>query len=485
MARGAIWMMLQRVAIRVIGLASTVVLARVLIPGDFGLVALATGFQAVIESVAELGFDLALVQRQTSDRAAYDTAWTLNVIRGLLIAAILLGTADPVASFYGDDRLAAILRWLALGPFVAGVANIGTVEFHRDLRFDVEFRLAVWSKIAAVLVTVPWALWRHDYWALVGGILAGKVVASALSYVVHPYRPRFSLADIRGFLHFSSWLSINNLIGAIKARLDALVVGKLLGASALGIYSVAFEISNLITSELMWPIARVVFSGFARLADKPAELARGYTDLLATLILVAVPMAVGIGLTAEFIVQIFLGGQWEGAIPLIRILAIFGVLNFATANSQAIFLALGRADLVALANLPAFILLPPLLIWASAEYGLVGAAWAMLADGAVNLVANLAIMRRQVAVSLLELLAAVWRPLLATLGMVAGVVPLMAAWPKAATALALIPQFVCIAGIGAAIYVSIVLALWRIAGAPNGPERQLLSALGLKRASDL
>jgi O-antigen/teichoic acid export membrane protein len=448
-----------------------------LVPGDFGLVALAAGFLGVIESFAELGFDLALVQRQTTERSAYDTTWTLNVIRGFLVAAVLIAIADAAADFYGDPRLAVLMRWLALGPLMAGLQNVGTVEYHRDLRFDMEFRLAVWSKAGAFCVTILLALWRRDYWALAAGILAGKAIASALSYVIHSYRPRLSLRDVRRFLHFSVWLSVNNVITGIKSRLDTFVVGKFVGPSLLGAYSVGYEISNLIASEVMWPISRVVFSGFAKMSGKSEDLARGLIDVLGLLFLVATPMAVGIGLTAEYIVRIFLGSQWLVAIPLIRILVIFGILNFATSNSQAIYLALGRPDRGAIASLPAAILLPPLLLWGTARYGLTGAAWAVVIDGAINLAMNLALMRRLIPFSLTDVFAVVWRPVIATSVMVAAIAAIDAHWVLAQTMVGLVGQFSGIVICGALVYVAMLLALWRATGMPNGPETQALAAL--------
>src|SRR5690349_19676927 len=280
MARGAAWMMLQRVAIRAIGLASTIILARLLVPDDFGVVALASGFLGVIETFSELGFDLALVQRQTSEPSVYNTTWTLNVIRGFVVAVVLVSLAGAATNLYRDPRLAPVMCWLALGPVLAGLQNVGTVEFHRDLRFDMEFRLAVWSKIGAFCVTICLALWRRDYWALVAGILAGKAIASALSYLIHSYRPRLSMQGARKFLHFSGWLSLNNVITGVKNRLDTFFVGKFVGPSLLGAYSVGYEISNLIASEVMWPVSRVIFSGFAKMTAKPKELARGLIDVL-------------------------------------------------------------------------------------------------------------------------------------------------------------------------------------------------------------
>lgn len=104
-ATGATWMILQRLAVRFIGLISTIILARLLLPEDFGLIALAMTLLAVLETLLELGFDLALIQRQTSDRSQYDTAWTLSIARGVLTALLFVAAAYPLAALYDDPRL--------------------------------------------------------------------------------------------------------------------------------------------------------------------------------------------------------------------------------------------------------------------------------------------------------------------------------------------------------------------------------------------
>lgn len=481
MAHGAAWMFLQRFAVRGIGLVSTIVLARLLAPGDFGIVALATGFLGLLESVGELGFDLQLVQTQTDDRAAYNTAWTLTVLRGVVIAAILAAIARPVAGFYGDPRLVALMYWVAFGVIVTELQNIGIVEFRRDLRFDLEFRLMVWSKVGSFLVTILLAVWLRSYFALIGGIIAGKLITLAMSYAMHPFRPVPSLKSAGKFVHFSSWLSLNNVMYGIKNRIDVFIVGRYAGASLLGVYSVGCEISNLIATELLWPVARVVFSGFAKMAGDRADLRKGFLDVLGLLFMIATPVAVGTGLTAEHIVRIFLGQQWLAAIPLIQILALYGVVNFATANSQAIYLALGRPDLMALGNLPAFLMLPPLLLWGIARYGLAGAAWALVADGTLNLVVNIALMRRQIDFSLSEVFACLWRPAIAASVMAASVAALSIYWPIAGTMIGLVAQFGTVAATGALVYFGVLLLLWRIAGLPDGAERNALAALHAAR----
>ena len=187
MVKGATGMAFQRMAIRLIGLVSTIVLARPLLPADFGVVALATGLAAILDSLLELGFDLALIQNQSDGRARYNTAWALSVLRGLFTALILLVGAVPMAALYEDARVADVMYWLALVAAISGFQNIGIVEFRKELRFDREFNLLIWIKAAGFVTTLTLAWMWRDCHALIAGILVAKTAAVVLSYTMHPH----------------------------------------------------------------------------------------------------------------------------------------------------------------------------------------------------------------------------------------------------------------------------------------------------------
>lgn len=475
-AAGATWIVLQRLAVRFIGLISTIILARLLVPEDFGLVALATTLLAVLETLLELGFDLALIQRQTSDRSQYDTAWTLSIARGLLTALLFVAAAYPLAAMYNDPRLVPVVMWLAGVAMLTGCQNIGIVEFRMELQFDREFRMLVISKIAAFIVTLVLAWMWRDYRALVAGIITGKAVNFILSYTMHPYRPRLSLRGATPFLHFSKWLLLNNMVALVRQRLDTFVVGKLSSATALGHYTVAYEISNLATTELIWPISRALFPGFAKMEANPARLANGFVSSLGIMFLLGAPLAVGIGLVAEHIVRIFLGAQWMPAVPLIQILSLYGFLNLPTANSSAIYLALGRPDLITLRGLPSVIILPPSLIAGAYYLGPIGAAWALVLSAVVALAVHFWLIRRQLPVTAKNIVGALWRPGIALAVMAALVFSVDRAWADDAGLVRDLVQTFSLVALGAAAYVGTVLLLWLLMGKPDGTERRIMSA---------
>ena len=166
MARGAAWMVVLQSADRVLGFLSILVLARLLVPEDFGLVALAMAIVGSLTAFSEFGFDLALIQNQSAQRKHYDTAWTLGLLRGLLLAGLLLLISKPNADLMGDQRLVTLVYVLALVPFIESFINVGIVDFRKDLVFRKEFLYRFSSRLGGVLTTVTLAFFWRDYWAL-------------------------------------------------------------------------------------------------------------------------------------------------------------------------------------------------------------------------------------------------------------------------------------------------------------------------------
>ena len=182
MAAGAGWMVLMRLCMRGIGLVSMVILARLLVPDDFGLIVLATTFVGILEAISELGFEIVLIRDRDAPRAKYDSAWTLSVIRGVSVATIIFLSSDLVAGFWGDPRLVDVMLALSAASLVDGFRNVGVVDFRKHLTFDRDFLFRVTGRIAGFVVTIALAaLWRN-YWALVAGILTSRVALLVASY---------------------------------------------------------------------------------------------------------------------------------------------------------------------------------------------------------------------------------------------------------------------------------------------------------------
>ena len=472
MATGAAWMVVLRLADRSIGLVSTMILARMLVPADFGLVAMAMSVVAALEIMSTFSFDLALIQNRSADRRHYDTAWTLNVLFGLANAGLLLALASPVAAYYREPRVEGIMQCLSIYAAIQGLANIGIVAFQKDMELHKEFRLGLLKKLIGFTVTIWLAYVLRNYWALLAGQVATAAAAVALSYVLHPYRPRFSLAAHRDLFRFSSWLLVNNLLTFLMHRTTDLVLGRASGSGALGIYNVAYEISNLPTTELIFPISRAVFPGYSKMAGSIDELRQAFIDVLSVTLLFVIPAGLAIAAMADPIVHVLLGDKWTEAVPLIQVLAVFGVLRASSANSGPMYLALGSPLLLALMT-GLFLVVMGLGLWVLVPlHGALGAAFAMLLAGAIAVPMLFAGIARRLTLSAIVLAGAIWRPLCGALVMGASLV--LVQHQLAASSMRSLVQLLILPPLGLAVYIGAVLAMWRLAGRPHGGESYLL-----------
>ncbi len=473
-AKGALWMVGMRFAIRGIGLASTIIIARLLRPEDFGLVALASAMVAAVEVLGSWNFDVALIRESNASRAHYDTVWTLTILRSLVVALILAGLAVPAGTFFGDERMGPVMLAFAVATLIEGLQNVGVVDFRKELNFHREFVFQVIGKVAMFAATVTVALVWRNFWALVTGIVIGRVVSLVLSYAMISFRPRLGLGEWRGLFHFSKWLLTNNILTFLGSKLDTFVVGRLIGTHAVGLYEISYEIANLPTGELVFPIQRALLPGYAKLTGKLDELARSYLQGLAIILLIAVPAAVGIAAVAPFIVDVFLGSSWRDVVPLLQILSIPATLRLGVANAGSVMLALGRARLITLLDgIGMFILVPCIVVGAIAD-GVRGAAWGLALSYVIRLAITLIVILRCLQLSPHALVAAVWRTLAAAAIMAGSVTFLISRWDAAEWGWPKIVELLALSLTGAIVYVAANLSLWRLSGCPDGPESDAL-----------
>jgi lipopolysaccharide exporter len=457
-------MVLFRLLDRSVGIVSTAVLARLLLPADFGLVAMAMSIIAVIELATTFSFEIGLIQKPSPRPEHYDTAWTLNIIAAAAGAAITAALAFPTASFYGDERLVPVMFAIGAAWFVSGFENVGTVDFRRRMDFASEFRLMATRRLIAFVVTMIAVVTLRSYWALIIGSATARLAGVVLSYRMQPLRPRLSLACSGELFSFSGWMVANNLIGVVIGRVPHFIVGRLFGAQSLGAYTVGAEIAHLAYSELVAPINRAMFPGYARLADDRPAFRQICVDATAAILLVVLPASVLIAVLAGPIVRVLLGDQWSQAVPVIQVLVISGAISAVTSNNLAAYLALGRQYLTMVILLARLVLLALAIALLADRQGLIGVAYAELFASLGSLAVTLPILFATLQLSAREYLRGLWRPLVASAltGIaVLGVLRLLAAPDTLGGALA---QLAVGVPAGVLIYPTLVALLWRMSG---------------------
>lgn len=472
MVRGSAWMIASRWVLRLIGLVSTVVLARVLTPADFGLVAMAMLIVSGLEVLGETGQRLALIRLPAPTREHYDTAWTFSVIIGCSVALALAVAAPVAATLFEEPRVSSILWCLALRPLMGGFQNIGLVDLQRQLDFRRDQQVILIAKLVSFALTLTLALALRSYWALIAGTLANGLVVLVLSYTYSPFRPRLSLAKSRELWSFSIWTLVTHITQYCADRGDQAVIARQLDAQSMGAYVVGGELAAMPTEELVGPPARALYAVYSRVSEDLPALRAHYLNALSFIAVIACASSTGLALVAGDAVRVVLGDKWLAAIPPMPWLALSaGVLGTAR-SAITVLLAAGHARANALRGIAFACMLVPATALGVAAKGLEGAAIARFAVTLTIAPIMFFMLMRLIDMPLSGLVAALWRPLGAAALMAAVVLSAQPHMPDVS-----LVRLPLTAGLGALTYVATLGLLWLASGRPAGAERLVVTTV--------
>lgn len=451
------WSFALRLVVRSLSSVRTIILARLLLPEDFGVMGIALITMVFMESFTQTGFKAALVQHKGDIRPYLDTAWTLELLRSLLLAGALVLAAPYVASFFNAPAT-MIVRVMAIGVLLTGLKNIATVYFQKDLEFQKKFVFEVAEPVCAVAVGIALALLLQNVWALVFSILAGRAAQVVASYLVKPYHPRLRLdwTKAKELYHFGVWMSLNSILYFFARRGDALVVGKVLGPVSLGVYELGRRLSDMATREISSVSSEVAFPTFAQIQDDLPRLRKIYFTSLELVATIAIPIAVILSLLAEPVISLVLGEKWLSVASVLPFLAISGGILAVCTTGGALFRGVGRPGLsfgASLVRVATMLVLIPLLI---KEYGIAGAGIGVLAGTLTNVPFLLWYLVKILRVTLLQVV----RPLLPAviLTATAAVTVLIGKWLFGPLDSA---ELILTILLSASSYVLVSLLLWR------------------------
>ncbi len=470
-AKGALWMVGFKLLERSLSLISTLILARILAPKDFGIVAMGMAMIGLIELLSSFGLDTALIQRREATAGHYNSAWTLNLGAGAVVGLLMAALAIPMSQFYREPELVPVVCLLGLAAAMQGLENVGVVDFRKHLRFDLEFRYQMTKKMLGFGATIPLAFILKSYWALILGMLASRVLILVYSYLAHPFRPRLSLHEAGELMHFSKWIVAQNFVTFLRERSADFIVGRIAGASALGTFSLAAQIASMPSTELVAPINRALLPAYSRIGHEPAVLAKQFIAVMGGIAVVALPAVAGVAATAPWAILLVLGPKWWEATLILEIMAFVGVTQVLQTNAYAAFLALGKPDVFVKINAFHVVVLVASLAILVPSLGVIGAAWAFMVAAVVALPVNFAMISKFMGIRVGEFCQAVWRPLVSALVMFGVVRVAGPARPEASmgSADALLPVASCVL-LGVLTYFTCLAFLWVASGRPQGAE---------------
>lgn len=384
--KGSFWILSLRVTNRALGLVRTIVLARLLLPEHFGIVGIAAITISTLETFSQPGLGTALIQKKGVIEEYLDTAWTVSIIRSLIIFTVLYISAPYVAGFFNMPQANIVIRVFGISVVIAGCRNIGVVYFQKEMDFRRQYIYQFSITLGNIAVAIPAAFILRSVWALVLGGIAGSVVRLILSYVLHPFRPsfRFQKQQFDEMFGFGKWVLGSSILVFLITQGDDIFIGKMFGAAALGLYQMAYMISNLPTTETAAVISHVTFPAYSAIQDDIARFAEAYLKVLQVIAFIAVPMAGGIFVFASDIIRLLLTEKWMATVPIVKVLVWAGLLNTFMLACVPVFSGMGKPRTNTKWQFIGFVILALLIYPLSISLGVVGVSFAVLASNVVT-----------------------------------------------------------------------------------------------------
>jgi PST family polysaccharide transporter len=408
---------------RLLVLVSTAILARLLTPSDFGLVALALTFMAFLDTVKDLGLTQALIgagSEEAEERTQTVFVWTVAL--GTVLAIVAAACGPLAADFFGHESLTAIVPVLAINFFVQALGAT-----HDSLaRKELDYRTRTISDMGDVVIRgvtgIVLALLGFGAWALVIGYLVGSIIRTAVLWAKIPWRPqrRFSRAHLRDLVGFGGVLTLVDVAAAIGHNMDYLFVGRVLGSAQLGLYTIGFRLPELIIINLAIVAGDVLFPAYAAL--DPGRLREGFLVSLRYIGLIVFPMAAVLVVLARPVVLVLFGDQWEPSIATMQILSVYAVLATLNIPAGVIYKVTRRARILVVCAIPALVALFASLYFTT-PHGIRAVGLTLVAVALPQSVIMLMIAARVLDVRVRQIFRTLAPPLAIALGMSACMLP--------------------------------------------------------------
>lgn len=460
-----------RISVNVIAFVSSIILARLLTPTDFGLVGIALAVQSLIAGLLALSPAEALIRLPRFGRTHLNTSFTFQVLRGLILCAVMAALAVPIAYFYEDKRLAAILLVMGVTTIVGSCRNPALVIYLKRMKFWQEFLVQVPAKAASIVVAVAIAYLTGSYWALVIGTLAATATSVAASYLALPYLPAFTLRRFAVIWNFTKSLSIAEIVNTLNWRFDHFVIPAYLGPAMLGRYTMGAQLASLPVYELLRPLSQTLYPAFSGVKDL-TRLREMFLKAEGSAFLLSFPASVGFALVAEPVVILMLGEEWRAAALVIQFAAPIFAIQSLDGPARAVAKALNRPEAVMNVALLNFAVRVPSVFIGIHFFGFIGVLAARCISGPFNAFQMLQIVRRELGLSFTQQFGTLARPAFATALMAVAVLALQhrLAEEGAGDILMLAASVAC----GITVFIPTLLLLWGLRGWCDGAERMIL-----------
>jgi PST family polysaccharide transporter len=345
-AHGGAVMTAAEAAKIVLQLASTAVLARMLVPEAFGLLAMVLAVVGLAGAFTDLGFGMVTVQRKDITKAQVSALFWINAAAGAILAAAVAALAPAIAWFYGEPRLSGITVALSSVFLLSGLAVQHRALLQRQMRFRALLATDLSATVGGIAVALVLAKQGYGYWALIAGVLASTALTTALSWALCGWRPGFpsKVAGLSSLLSFGGHLTGFTIVNYLARNLDNVLIGWWWGPSAVALYDRAYKLLLLPVQKINAPASRVLAPALSHIHEDGRKWARAYCRSTMAVLLVGAPVSTFSFVFADVIIPLFLGSQWTDAVPIFRYLALSGMAQCLCNTIGLVFISSGGAD---------------------------------------------------------------------------------------------------------------------------------------------
>ncbi len=344
---GAYWSYMSLIVRTTTTFVVQVVLARLLMPADFGVVGMVAAITGFTQLLVDFGFSYALVQRKNLTSAQIHTVFWLNLGVSAFFGSIIALSAPLIGDFYNEPRVINIARVLGIFFVTEALSATPGALMRREMKFKELFYIGEAAQFSSAIVAVIIGYLGGGPWALIAMSLMRSTVTAAYLLRVGPHRPAFvfDFASVREIIGYGANLTANNFIAYWARNLDQVLIGKYIGSSQLGIYSRAYSLMMLPLTYIMSGIGRVMGPAISALQDDLPQARKLFLRTLVILAFVSFPITGGMVVVADAFIRTLLGERWMSVVPVLRTLAICGALQLMSNPTNWIYTSLGRTDL--------------------------------------------------------------------------------------------------------------------------------------------
>ncbi len=372
------WSVIGYGASRVSALLTTIVVTRILLPSQFGIVAAVFVFLTLIELGSDLGMNATVVYEQRHDQHRLNVAFTLNLLFALALAAIGWLLAPAIAALFGFSHQVAVFRLAPISLVFSAFGNIHDGLLLRDMDFRQRIRPSIVRSFVRSIVSIALALAGFGASSLVLGYIAGSAMWSAALWRITGFRPRLSLerGAVRGMASYGGAAAMLEVLAVVGARLDQVVVGRVLGQRALGLYSVGHRVPETTVDTVSWTVSMVAFPGLApRREQDPKALGSAALQVLRYQALYALPVTAVLAVLATPMCVVLFGANWRSAGAVMSAVSVMAGVGALVAPMGDVFKALGRQRTLVAVGLIQAPFYVALVVWAG-PHGIATVAWA-------------------------------------------------------------------------------------------------------------